>query len=135
MQKRKGLEGGHKRSRTQGEVDQEEDKALKTRRRLGGENKVSKAGRKTRHLEGHEEISKATRSPRREGGPEVETDVSQDNWRFSRREEDLEIKKDNLKVKKCIQYKEEISEQRRMSQLQGDIEGMEVSTAKGRCQQ
>ena len=89
---------------------------MKTRRRLGGEDKVSKLGRKTSHLEGHEEISKATRSPRREGGPEVETDVSQDNWRFSRREEDLEIKKDKSKAK---------------SQQQGDIEGMEVSTARG----
>ena len=104
-------------------------------RRFEDEDKVSKLGRKTSHLEGHEEISKATRSPRREGGPEVETDVSQDNWRFSRREEDLDFKKDKSKAKKCIQYKEEISEQRRMSQLQGDIEGMEVSTAKGRCQQ
>ena len=115
LQKRKCLEDGQRRSRTQGEVDQEEDKALKTRRRLGGEDKVSKLGRKTSHLEGHEEISKATRSPRREGGPEVETDVSQDNWRFSRREEDLDFKKDNSKAKKCIQYKEEISEERRMS--------------------
>ena len=104
-------------------------------RRFEDEGKISKSGRKTRHLEGHEEIPKAKRSPRREGCPEVETDVSQDNWRFSRREEDLDFKKDNLKVKKCIQYKEEISEQRRMSQLHGDIEGMEVSTAKGRCQQ
>ena len=99
----------------------ESNRTSSRRRRHGGrrfedEVKVSKLGRKTRHLEGHEEISKATRSPRREGGPEVETDVSQDNWRFSRREEDLEIKKDKSKAK---------------SQQQGDIEGMEVSTARG----